>query len=343
MKIIGTAISVSGSPQFIAFDSYNNRMYVTHGNSVRVGEPVVSVINTLDNTVIETIDNDFGDGAGAFRIAFDSKNNRMYATISGVGAVLVINTLNNTIKILSNTTNPQSGFQKFASRDIAFDSNNNRIYVTNLEKTIEPLFGGRLGFTAFMSLRFTAPDEFAAAFQNVSVISAELDFVDMRQLILPTILLGDPNDDVQGGFQPRMPFSIDFDSKNKMYVCDFGTPTIFVINTNTFDIKAIQMPVRYPASLQASSVNSNQRTAYAAFNSNNNRMYITTLGAVVWIDTETDEVIGLPIPIGKGNDLVSSIRSQATDIAFDSKNNRMYVTVMEDHPDPPCSLPGSYG
>ena len=108
---------------------------------VRAGGPVVSVINTLDNTVIETISNDLGDRYGTDHIVFDSKNNRMYITTVGSEngeAVLVINTLNNkVIKILSDTTNPlseevsSSCCEQNMPRGIAFDSNNNSIYVTN--------------------------------------------------------------------------------------------------------------------------------------------------------------------------------------------------------------------
>jgi len=62
-------ITVGDKPNDIAFDSANNRMYVTNYN-----DDTVSVINTANNSVIATItvgDNPHG-------IAFDSANNRMY-------------------------------------------------------------------------------------------------------------------------------------------------------------------------------------------------------------------------------------------------------------------------
>ena len=65
-------ISVGDSPNEIAFDSENNRMYVTN-----YSDDTVSVINTADNLVIASV----FIGNTPNGIAFDSENNRMYYSL----------------------------------------------------------------------------------------------------------------------------------------------------------------------------------------------------------------------------------------------------------------------
>ena len=107
-------ITVGDKSRGIAFDSTNNRMYVTN-----LADDTVSVINTANNSVIATVSvGDAPDG-----IAFDSTNNRMYVTNQSDDTVSVIDTANNSVIDTIPVGDAPDG--------IAFDPINNRMYVTN--------------------------------------------------------------------------------------------------------------------------------------------------------------------------------------------------------------------
>jgi len=127
-------ITVGDSPKSIAFDSENNRMYVTNsGGSWSEDNPLngdsISVIDTSSYEVIETVTAAGAGGHGntPHGIAFDPVNNRMYYAIGNwmytEVYVSVMNTADNSVSAkITVGERPQ---------DIAFDSANNRMYVTN--------------------------------------------------------------------------------------------------------------------------------------------------------------------------------------------------------------------
>ena len=82
-SVIAT-VSVGETPWRIAFDSTNDRMYVTNNS-----DDTVSVIDTATNSVIDTI----SVGELPQGIAFDPVNNRMYVTNRGDDTVSVIGIL----------------------------------------------------------------------------------------------------------------------------------------------------------------------------------------------------------------------------------------------------------
>ena len=113
-------ITVGGSPNAIAFDSENNRMYVTNYN-----DDTVSVINTADNSVIATV----FIGNTPNDIAFDSTNDRMYYSLGNWIAdaskrIRTIDTADHSVSANIATAEP-------IAHGIAFDSKNDRMYVVN--------------------------------------------------------------------------------------------------------------------------------------------------------------------------------------------------------------------
>ena len=115
-----TTISVGSSPNAIAFDSENNRMYVTNYN-----DDTVSVINTADNSVIATVT----IGNTPNDIAFDSTNDRMYYSLGNWLAdaskrIRFIDTADHSVSANIATAEP-------IAHGIAFDSKNDRMYVVN--------------------------------------------------------------------------------------------------------------------------------------------------------------------------------------------------------------------
>ena len=102
-------------PIGIAYDSENERMYVTNS-----ADGTVSIIDTRTNTVIDTIDL----GGLPTDIAYDSENERMYVTNSAGGTVTVIDTNTNTVEPTPITVGN-------APLGIAFDLEQGRMYVAN--------------------------------------------------------------------------------------------------------------------------------------------------------------------------------------------------------------------
>mgnify|MGYP000150237645 CR=1 FL=1 len=238
--IIAT-ISVGSSPQGIAFDSANNRMYVAN-----YGPNTVSVINTATNAVIATI----SVGSNPYDVAFDSANNRMYVANYGGNTVSVIDTSDNSVD--PSTISVGSG-----PRDITFDSANNRMYVTNTGSNNVSVIN--TATNAVIATISVGSSPRGVAFDsannrmyvvnngpnNVSVIDTSDNSVDPS-----TISVG------------SSPHGIAFDSaNNRMYVVNYGNSKVSVINTATNAVDA------------TISVGSNPFGI--AFDSANNRMYVT--------------------------------------------------------------------
>ncbi|MCS5528789.1 MAG: YncE family protein [Nitrosopumilus sp.] len=211
-------ISVGDKPNDIAFDSANNRMYVTNYH-----DDTVSVINTATNAVDATVTTAGAGGNGntPHGIAFDSANNRMYYAIGNwmfvENEVSVINTANNlVIATITVGDNPEH---------FAFDSANNRMYVTNYnDDTVSVINTANNSVIATVSVG-DGPGGIAFDSANnrmyvlnglgdtVSVINTATNAVDA------TISVGDA------------PISIAFDSaNNRMYVVNANDDTVSVID-----------------------------------------------------------------------------------------------------------------
>ena len=128
-----STITVGAGPNSIAFDSENNRMYVTNsGGTWNENNPLagdsISVIDTSSYEV-ETVTAAGAGGHGntPHGIAFDSANNRMYYAIGNWQYV------EDYVSVMNTADNSVSAKVTVGERpeDIAFDSANNRIYVAN--------------------------------------------------------------------------------------------------------------------------------------------------------------------------------------------------------------------
>ncbi|HEX7141971.1 MAG TPA: YncE family protein, partial [Nitrososphaeraceae archaeon] len=85
---VDTITRLGNAPFGIAYDSVNEKIYVTNSN-----DNTVSVIDITTNTVIDTIP----IGIEPFDIAYDRDNQRMYVSNGGDSTVSVINTTTNTV------------------------------------------------------------------------------------------------------------------------------------------------------------------------------------------------------------------------------------------------------
>ena len=110
-------ITVGDTPEGIAYDNQNKKIYVTNRGD---GTVSVSVIDPVTNTVIGSIK--VGDGLRG--IAYDPVNKRIYVSNPRDGTVSVINTTSNTV---IKSINVGDGL-----RDIAYDPVNKRMYVANI-------------------------------------------------------------------------------------------------------------------------------------------------------------------------------------------------------------------
>jgi YVTN family beta-propeller protein len=109
-------ITVGGGPRGIAYDSGNERMYVTNN-----GDNTVSVIDTTTNTVIGSPIEVAGNPQG---ITYSSTTLDVY----------VANVIGNTVSVIDTTTNTVIGSPIEVGQNpsgIAFDPINDRVYVTN--------------------------------------------------------------------------------------------------------------------------------------------------------------------------------------------------------------------
>ena len=108
------------SPNGITFDSNNGYVYVAESG---LGSNIVSVINGLNNTVIDTITVGYSPFGYLNGITFDSNNGYVYVANSDSNIISVINGLNNTvIDTITVGTSPYG---------VAFDPSNAYLYVAN--------------------------------------------------------------------------------------------------------------------------------------------------------------------------------------------------------------------
>ena len=267
-------ITVGAGPNSIAFDSENNRMYVTNsGGSWREDNPLagdsISVIDISSYEVIETVTAAGAGGHGntPHGIAFDSANNRVYYAIGNwmyvEDYVSVMNTADNSVSAkVTVGERPEN---------IAFDSANNRMYVTNSnDDTVSVINTANNSVIATISVgdgpssiafdsannRMYVPD---IRDDTVSVISTATNSV------IATISAGDnPN---HLAFDPV---------NNRMYVTSGTDDTVSVIDTATNSV-IDTIPV-------------GDTPQGIAFDPVNNRMYVTNRG------DDTVSVIGILPP-----------------------------------------------
>jgi len=291
-------ISVGDSPNEIAFDSENNRMYVTNYN-----DDTVSVINTATNSVIATV----FIGNTPNGIAFDSENNRMYYSLGNWLAdatkrIRFIDTADHSVSANIATAEP-------IANGIAFDSKNDRMYVVNWNGW------GRVDVpapdNASVSVINTANNSEIATI-TVGDYSYEIAFDSANDRMYVTNYADDTvsvistatNSVIATVSVGDSPLGMAFDSaNNRMYVANLVDDTVSVINTATNAVDATISVGTNPYGI--------------AFDSANNRMYVTNQSddTVSVIDTATNSVIDT-IPVG----------DTPHGIAFDPVNNRMYVT-----------------
>jgi YVTN family beta-propeller protein len=118
---VNTITGLGNAPFGIAYDSVNERIYVTNSD-----DNTVSVIDITTNTVIDTIP----IGVVPFDIAYSPDNQRMYVTNGGYSIVSVINTTTNTVEPTPITVGS-------APYGIAYDLVSDRMYVANsLDETV---------------------------------------------------------------------------------------------------------------------------------------------------------------------------------------------------------------
>ena len=118
---VDTITGLGNAPFGIAYDSVNERIYVTNSD-----DNTISVIDITTNTVIDTIP----IGIEPFDIAYSPYNQRMYVTNGGDSTVSVINTTTNTVDSTPITVGS-------APYGIAYDLVSDRMYVANsLDETV---------------------------------------------------------------------------------------------------------------------------------------------------------------------------------------------------------------
>ena len=293
-------ITVGANPNSIAFDSENNRMYVTNYN-----DDTVSVINTADNSVIATVT----IGNTPNDIAFDSTNDRMYYSLGNWLADI-------TKKIRTIDTADHSVSSNIATAEpiawgIAFDSKNDRMYVVNWNgwsrdyprivapdnATVSVINTANNSEIATITVGDRSYDiAFDSANDRMYVTNYADDTVSVistaNNSVIATVSVGE------------YPYGIAFDSANdRMYVTNYADDTVSVISTANNSVIATVSVGENPHGI--------------AFDSANNRMYVTSPrdNTVSVIDTANNSVID-----------TISVGESPKGIAFDPVNNRMYVT-----------------
>ena len=268
-----STITVGAGPNSIAFDSENNRMYVTNsGGTWNENNPLagdsISVIDTSSYEV-ETVTAAGAGGHGntPHGIAFDSANNRMYYAIGNWQYV------EDYVSVMNTADNSVSAKVTVGERpeDIAFDSANNRMYVTNSnDDTVSVINTANNSVIATITVGDHPTDlAFDSANNRMYVQNYEGDSVSVintaNNSVIATISVGDG------------PTSIAFDSaNNRIYVANQIDDTVSVIDTATNSV------------IDTIPVGDNPNSI--AFDPVNNRMYVTNY------QDETVSVIGILPP-----------------------------------------------
>ena len=274
-------ITVGAGPNSIAFDSENNRMYVTNsGGSWREDNPLagdsISVIDTSSYEV-ETVTAAGAGGHGntPHGIAFDSANNRMYYAIGNWQYV------EDYVSVMNTADNSVSAKVTVGERpeDIAFDSANNRMYVTNSnDDTVSVINTANNSVIATISVGDHPTDlAFDSANNRMYVTNYEGDSVSVINTANNSVIATVPVGEQAGKEFEGAPNGIAFDSaNNRIYVANQIDDTVSVIDTATNSV------------IDTIPVGDNPNSI--AFDPVNNRMYVTNY------QDETVSVIGILPP-----------------------------------------------
>jgi YVTN family beta-propeller protein len=207
--------TVQSDPRGIAFDPYNDYMYVANS-----GNKTVSVIDQ-SNAVIKNI----SVQCEPYGIAFDPYNDYMYVINCGSNSVSVINQSNVVIKNISVQAYPKG---------IAFDPYNDYMYVTNLGPNTVSVI-----------------NQSNVVIKNISVQSAPIgiafdpynDYMYVTNLGPNTVSVIDQSNVVIKNISVKTePHGIAFDPYNDyMYVTNLGANTVSVIDQSNVVIKNVSV------------------------------------------------------------------------------------------------------
>ena len=276
-----STITVGAGPNSIAFDSENNRMYVTNsGGTWNENNPLagdsISVIDTFSYEV-ETVTAAGAGGHGntPHGIAFDSANNRMYYAIGNWQYV------EEYVSVMNTADNSVSAKVTVGERpeDIAFDSANNRMYVTNSnDDTVSVINTANNSVIATISVG-DGPTSIAfdSANNRMYVTNVRDDSVSVINTANNSVIATVPVGEQAGKEFEGAPNGIAFDSaNNRIYVANQIDDTVSVIDTATNSV------------IDTIPVGDNPNSI--AFDPVNNRMYVTNY------QDETVSVIGILPP-----------------------------------------------
>ena len=201
--------TVQSEPVGIAFDPYNNYIYVTNCVS-----STVSVINP-SNVVIKNISVQ-SEPAG---IAFDPYNNYIYVTNYGSATVSVINQSNVVIKNISVKAGPFG---------IAFDPYNNYMYVANSDSATVSVINQSNVVIKNISVRSNpagiAFDPYNNYMYVANLCSYTVSVIDQSNVVIKNISVR------------SNPAGIAFDPYNNyVYVTNYGSGTVSILSS-TYDI-----------------------------------------------------------------------------------------------------------
>jgi len=309
-------ITVGRGPNSIAFDSENNRMYVTNsGGSWNENNPLfgdsISVIDTSSNIVIETVTAAGAGGHGntPHGIAFDSANNRVYYAIGNWQFV------EDYVSVMNTADNSVSAKVTVGERpeDIAFDSANNRMYVTNnKDDTVSVINTANNSVIATISVG-DGPTSIAfdSANNRMYVTNSNDDTVSVINTANNSVIATVPVGEQAGKEFEGAPNGIAFDPvNNRMYVANQIDDTVSVIDTATNSVIATISVGDNPNSI--------------AFDPVNNRMYVTNY------QDETVSVIGILPPTtssgGSSDDLINPNPYLTDEILVSVGPNKPIVT-----------------
>ena len=277
-----STITVGAGPNSIAFDSENNRMYVTNsGGTWNENNPLagdsISVIDISSYEVIETVTAAGAGGHGntPHGIAFDSANNRMYYAIGNWQYV------EDYVSVMNTADNSVSAKVTVGERpeDIAFDSANNRMYVTNIkDDTVSVINTANNSVIATITVG-DHPTEIAfdTANNRMYVTNVREDSVSVINTANNSVIATVPVGEQAGKEFEGAPNGIAFDSaNNRIYVANQIDDTVSVIDTATNSV------------IDTIPVGDNPNSI--AFDPVNNRMYVTNY------QDETVSVIGILPP-----------------------------------------------
>ena len=282
---VDTITGLGSSPNGIAYDSKNERMYTANFGGFDDND--VSVIDTKTNTVIKTIT----VGPAAFGIAHDPVKKRMYVTYDD-NDVAVIDTATNTVIHTLTVGNGPTG--------IAYDPVNKRMYVTNFSDDSVSIIDTNSNLPSVIgTIPAVGDGPIGIAYDSKNKRMYVTNFSDDSVSVINTFSNA-VIDSITVGDQPN---GVAYDPvKKRMYVANQVSDTVSVIDTFSNNV--------------IDTITVGDEPVGVAYDSVNKDIYVTNLESdnVSVIDTKTNEVIDT-ITVGDA----------PIAIAYDPKNKRMYT------------------